>query len=673
MRLPNNPAAILMATTLATSGALAETQSAVQLKSIKVSATRIERAVEEVIRPIYVVDRQTMDAFQPQSVPETIAIEPNVAIAGGPRPSSQNVNIRGISGNRVLQLVDGVRQQFESGHRPTYFVDPELLKSIEVVKGPTSSLWGSGAIGGVVAQNTISPGELLSPESDVGGYIKAGYNDNNEQWTTSAAVAGRANTVDWLLSGYYRDSNDIELGNGDSLVGSAEENYGALAKVEWQLTDSQVFGADYRQSSSEGHVPSNGSSEVNSTSNQLIDRNTDTNTVALDYGVNTPSEWVDADAKVYWNRIEVEEERLSDNRADKTKLDVYGFGLNNVSRVNDFEWLYGADGYKEDFSASREGADRPEPPEGTSKVGGVFTQLNVPIAQQWLLELGARYDYFETEAKNLGEDRNDDAMSYSAAISWQTSQWLQLTLRYDEAFRAPSSEELYSVGTHFCMGPGFCNTFLPSPDLSAEEAANTEFIVNMNFAHLLGNDTLTIESSVFQNKIDNFIEQIVDDPNFSSFPPSAGNTYWVNVDKAEITGFEVAANYQIDSLKASISYGQSRGEDTSNNDDLTGIPADTWVFDGSYGFLQEQLHAGFRVSWADDQNDTDYAANINGTTYDSYTVTDLYAEWQPTRQSLEGLKVNLTVNNVSDESYRVAWEELDQAGRAVILSASYKF
>ncbi|WP_431312111.1 TonB-dependent receptor plug domain-containing protein [Shewanella glacialipiscicola] len=51
---------------------------------------------------------------------------PNVTLTGGPREQVQGVNIRGLGGNRVLQLIDGVRQNFESGHRPTYFLDPSL-------------------------------------------------------------------------------------------------------------------------------------------------------------------------------------------------------------------------------------------------------------------------------------------------------------------------------------------------------------------------------------------------------------------------------------------------------------------------------------------------------------------------------------------------------------------
>jgi hemoglobin/transferrin/lactoferrin receptor protein len=138
--------------------------------------------------------------MQAQSVAQTLLYEPNITTGGGPRAANQEVNIRGLTGNKVLQTVDGARQSFESGHRPSYFLDPELLASVEAVRGPVSSLWGSGALGGVVAQRTINAGDFLPGERDLGGFVKTGFNSNNNQHTSTAAVLGRNGGTDWLLS-----------------------------------------------------------------------------------------------------------------------------------------------------------------------------------------------------------------------------------------------------------------------------------------------------------------------------------------------------------------------------------------------------------------------------------------------------------------------------------------
>ena len=60
-----------------------------------------------------------------------------------------------------------------------------------------------------------------------------------------------------------------------------------------------------------------------------------------------------------------------------------------------------------------------------------------------------------------------------------------------------------------------------------------------------------------------------------------------------------------------------------------------------------------------------------GLVYGGYTVTDLYTSWQP--QQLGGLRLDLSVNNLTDEYYSRAWDQLPQPGREVIASIRYSF
>ncbi|WP_067861892.1 TonB-dependent hemoglobin/transferrin/lactoferrin family receptor [Neptuniibacter marinus] len=621
---------------------------------VVVNATRMEQKSDEVSRPITVVDKETIDNIQPQSIAEVLANEPNILIDGGSRPGFQTINIRGLGDNRVLQTVDGVRQDFESGHRASYFLDPIILKSVEVVKGPASTLWGSGALGGVVAQTTIDAADILESDDDVGGLVKSSFNFNNDQLTTTAVVAGRTDSVDWLISGYGRDSNNIEMGNGQPLEDSASEDQGALAKVEWQINEDQSIAFNARHATVEGGVPSNGASHVNGSSVFLIDKDQVNNSLSADYRINTESPLLNAQVMAYWNSVDVDESRVSDGRIDNTEKDTYGLNLNNLSQFDNFTLLYGIDGSHSNFSAERSGADRPTPPDADIDVWGAFAQGVIPLSDKWTVELGARYDYFSTEAKNIGESRSDNELSPSAALIWQTTDSLELTLRHDRAFRAPTAEELYSTGTHFCMGPGMCNTFLPNSDLKAEKAANTELMAKLKI-----NNAWTLKTSIFENRVDDFIEQTV------SMNPFPGNTYWENVDKAKLHGFEINALYSQNDINLALGYGQTRGKDLATGDPLNNIPANTWSADLSSSFLNNQLKAGVRVLHAEEQDLS------TGDVYDDYTITDLYAAWQPA--ALKDLTINLTVNNATDEYYRRAWAEIYEAGREVSLAATYKF
>lgn len=633
------------------------------LNKVLVSATRFESNTNDAARAVAVVEKDQLDTIQPESVAQAVRYEPNVSMTGGPRSGNQGVNIRGLEGSKVLQVVDGVRQVFQSGHRPSYFLDPELLKSIEVVKGPASTLWGSGAVGGVVAQNTVSAQDLLDPNQSVGGFAKAGFNANNDKQTYTTALAGRSDSVDGLISGYYRDGNDLKQGNGDHLTNSAERDHGFLAKSAWQINDDQSLALIYRQSKEAGHVPSNGSADLGS-SNFLIDRATDTQNATLKYALDSESELVDGTLSVYWNKVEMRESRVSDGRGDSTEQDVYGFTFNNQMQWQGVRLFYGLDGHTEDFVAQRSGASRPTPPEATTDIWGAYLGASIELLSDLQLDLGARYDDFATEAENLNQQSDDSDVSPSVALIWQASDAVQLTLRHDQAFRAPSSEELYTTGTHFCMGPAGCNVFVSNPDLKPEKARNTELLTRIQFAPNEQGGQWHFEGAVFENRVDDFIEQNVDMTFFPVFDP--GTTTWRNVDKATIKGFEMTSTYVQDALTVKLSYGQTRGKDDLTDAYLAQIPADTKTFDASYAWLNDSLTTGLRVS------DVSSQQRVNsGDGYDGYTLADLYASWTPA--IYDKLKIDLVVNNVTDRHHRQAWQELYEPGREVILSTKLSF
>lgn len=636
---------------------------------IIVTATRVDRDISEVMRSISLLDRQHIDSIQGQSVGDLVNALPNITLAGGARAGSQTINIRGLGGNKLLQTVDGARLSFESGHRPSYYLDPALVKSVEALRGPASSLWGSGALGGVIAQRTLDASDLAAAGS-MGGFVRTGYNENNHQQTTTVALAGMTANTDWLLSGYHRDSDDLVLGNGETLQHSASDDFGYLTKFTWEATEDHQLQFNYRASTTDGSVPSNGTAQANNTSNFVIQRETDTQHANARWRFTPGNDLINSQALVYWNRIEVDEARVSDGRGDNTELNETGINLMNVSTFGVVTLQYGADLYREEFEALRSGTNRPLPPKAVNDVWSVYVQGEAQLNEAWRVDLGLRHDDFTTEADNLNDRRSDSSASSSMALVYQPADTVSLAIRYDEAFRAPTAEELYTSGTHFCMGPGFCNRFVPNDSLEAESASNVELIGKFSLNNLLGADVISIEAAAFDNNVDNFIEQIVTGPSFFHFP-DPGTTTWVNVSDADISGFEVQAAYLRGGMNLSFAYGQTRGTDNATGDDLTNIPADTLSADLSYTFSRQALKAGLRWIHADSQRRTNYAENTAGLSFDGYSVVDLYASWSPS--ALPAIQFDLNVNNIEDTFYRRAWDQLPEAGREVILSARYSF
>lgn len=127
------------------------------MDQVTVTATRSEKQLKDVAASVTVVDEEQIEKELVTDIKDLVKYEPGVNVGSDGRTGSEGYNIRGMDGNRVKIMVDGIDQpkQFNSGF--TYqraqrdYVDLDTLKAVEVVKGPSSSLYGSDAIGGIVA------------------------------------------------------------------------------------------------------------------------------------------------------------------------------------------------------------------------------------------------------------------------------------------------------------------------------------------------------------------------------------------------------------------------------------------------------------------------------------------------------------------------------------------
>ncbi|WOX04537.1 TonB-dependent hemoglobin/transferrin/lactoferrin family receptor [Microbulbifer pacificus] len=667
---------------LGANAALAEAgggeQPVIQFGEVVVAAERNPAAREQDARTV-VVERMQLDEQQPESIAQALKYEPNVQVEGGPRYSNQSPNIRGLSGRRVLQTIDGARQNFNSGHRGTYQLDPELLKQVEVKKGPASSLWGSGAVGGVVAMTTKSSADLLRSGETVGGYLKEELGSNGDSSETSAAIYGQSGRVDYLVNGSVSDHDNLEIGDGEELANSASENTALLARGGIQVNDNQRFDISLRHNNREEGVPSNPNSVVG-TSSPLVERDITDQNVTANYLAQALEGKHTSKFTLYRNDTQFEEFRPTQGESgqqDNTEVATTGIAITNATQALGGQWVYGIDWYHDDVTTVRDGDNRPANLNADTDVLGVYAQVDFSFADVFTLTPGVRYDRFEASSRQLADSTRDDtAVSPSLAASLKATDWMTLSASYAKAFRAPGVEEMYTQGSHYAygdfsfMGLGFlANTFIPNPDLEAEEARNAELRADFSFSDLAnGNDQLSASATVFRNKVDNFIEQLVINPHpMFGFPM---NTTYRNVDEAELKGFELGANYLLNNLELGLSYGQTEGRNLSDDSYLSNIPADKWVLDLGYYFLQRDLKAGLRTSVVSAQ---EQLPESEARTFDAYTLADAYVTWEPATGSLNGLKLGLALDNLADEEYRVAFQELYMPGRNIKLSASYRF
>lgn len=633
-----------------------------ELDEVLVKSSRDNSTAQFSKRSTAIINRQQLDEQQPDSIAEALKYQPNIEVGGGTRASNQQPIVRGLSGSRVLQLTDGARQNFNAGHRGTYQLDPELLEQIDVIKGPASSLWGSGAIGGVVSQTTRDARDMLNTEQTFGGYTKQGFNSAADKTKTSGGLYGLLNEqTDLLISGYYSDQNNIRLGNGEDLMYSSERDQGGMIKLGWQPDQDQRLTLSHRRSESVGSVPGNPAAKVVDNSS-LIHRDTTGSNTLLGYTYVPNSEWLDLELSLFRNKTTVDEVRIVKAEQDNTDYQTLGLNLVNRSTLNWGKFTYGIDGYQDKSQGHRSGPNRPIPADGRTKVMGGFLQVDLPLADTWTLTPGLRYDYFSTEAKNIADSkRSADQWSSSLALSWQASDWLELMARYDEAFRAPSSEELYTTGAHFVAGP-FVNYFIPNPDLKPETAKNKELLARAQFRDLLAaDDSLKLNASVFENKVTDFIElQVTMDMANGIF-----ETRNRNIQNARLQGAELELSYRWQALDLGLSYGRILGKDQDTGNALEGIPADKWVASAGYWLWDRQLKLGTKLT---------HAASVSAEAeqYDAYTLLDMGAHWYG-ESELDGLELGLTVDNLTDKYYRRAFSELYETGRNVKANVLYRF
>ncbi|HEK1010506.1 TPA: TonB-dependent hemoglobin/transferrin/lactoferrin family receptor [Pseudomonas putida] len=235
--------------------------NAIALQQMTVSATRSAQDVSQVPSTVSVQTREQLDRQNVGNIQELVRYEPGVSVGGtGQRSGLNGYNIRGIDGERVLTQIDGVSipdSFFYGPYAQTQrnYVDPEIVKRVEILRGPASVLYGSNAIGGAVSYFTLDPEDIIKPGKDVGARLKTGYSSADDSWLTSATVAGRQGDVDGLLHVSQRNGHETESygGHGGTGLSRTEANpedvrtTNVLAKLGWNYADDARLGFTYER------------------------------------------------------------------------------------------------------------------------------------------------------------------------------------------------------------------------------------------------------------------------------------------------------------------------------------------------------------------------------------------------------------------------------------------
>lgn len=309
---------------------------AIDLGTIELrSAFRDERPILDTPVAASVLEGEELERRQASDLQELIGDIPGVSVGGGPRAIAQEPNIRGFTDEQIVLRFDGGRFNFNQAHRGRFFIDPDIIQRVEVIRGGGSTLYGSGALGGVISFETKDAADLLQPGRTSGARLRYGYSTNGNQ----ASVSGTA-FADWgrtdalVFLGSRLMSQDLESGNGNPIPFSQLDQLNGLLKVGFEPTDDLRFEFGYSAYRDDGLTPANSEDDPTAT-NPVIDREADVQSFrfGVEYAPAGSDLW-DLSALFYSNTLEIDESRQPPNapRFDETTYDTIGFELINRSR-----------------------------------------------------------------------------------------------------------------------------------------------------------------------------------------------------------------------------------------------------------------------------------------------------------------------------------------------------
>jgi hemoglobin/transferrin/lactoferrin receptor protein len=677
---------VLCATALVSLGAPALSQELLDTILVE-TAARDARPLLETPTAVTVIERETLERRQANTFHELIGDAPGVSIGGGPRGIAQEPNIRGFTDEQVVLRLDGGRFNFNQAHRGRFFLDPDIVERVEVVRGGGSTLYGSGALGGVIAVETRDAADLLRPGQTVGGRVRAGYASNGDIGSFSGTAAAASGGFDALgFLGWRPQGSDLQDGGGDDIRDSRIDVLNGLGKFGVNAGESHRFELTGAYYADEGTTPPNANAAASLTN--VVDRDATVGTLRgrWDYAPAGSAFW-NLSTLIYFNDTTVEEDRNFDGRADETDYTTFGLDLVNRSQADlglPVTFVYGVEAYRDEQTGRRDGAARPEFPDAAVDFAAAFVEATVRVTDGLELIPGVRFDRFDLDPDSAAfDDRSEDQLSPRFGVSWRPVESLQLYGSLSRAFRAPSLTELYTDGVHFStpgfsLGPGRrfsgVNSFVPNPDLEPERATQVEIGARHQRRDVLATgDRLTLQVGGYYADVRDFVDQRVTFVDFSTatFVPGVGlvvggTTTSENVD-AELWGFEAEARYDAGLWFAGLGAMLPRGEG-ADGEALGSIPQDRLNLVGGYR-PAEGVEVGGRITLAAEQDDVPEGTEAS----DGFATLDLFASWRPERGPFAGAVLQAGVDNVFDEDFTIYPNGLPEAGRSFKIAAAFTF
>lgn len=657
-----------------------------EIEKLVITATPFGRTILESTTPVSVLAGEELQQNLAPTLGETLKNLPGVN-SSYYGPVSSTPIIRGLNGPRIKIVQNGLDSSDASRVGPDHVVSTEASTAtqIEVMRGPATLLYGSGAIGGVV--NIVDNRLPRETQDGITGDVMALHDTVSNENTLSANVDGGSGNIAWHADGFTRQTDDYDI-PGSAVVGSNENN-GTLKN---SAVDSQGFTLgggwitdDVRAAVSYGRLENDyglpAEEDVYGTMHQ------DRYQGAFDWfnmtGFFQEAHW--RNAFTDYQHSEIEDGEVGTTFKNK------GFESRLWAKhqpLNGWQGVLGIHYTKSDFSALGEEAFTPA---STTDSKAVFILEEKQIGEL-LWQLGARIEdinidpdnqfFAEQNQQNDTEINFENAaytpLSLSAGVVWKFTAKQSVAFNVARSERAPSSAEIFSNGPHIGtstveIGAGF-EVQIQGDSFQIVQSGlevDKEISNNLDFTYHSAGYNYNASVSLFYNRIDNYLYEhntgliMANDEEPGGLP-----VYIFRQQDGTFYGFEAELDWHFsDSLRI-----ESFADYTHAKLDVEGaVPRIPPMR------LSSALHWE-KGDWHGELGATYYAKQDRITDYetetDSYTLVNASVNYYLSLDDIDAT-IYLKGNNLSDQEARVHSSFLKDVaplpGRSIVLGARLNF
>ena len=573
----------------------AQEENHIKTTAVKVTATKVEKELLEVPSSVSIVTEEDIKKSSARTVGELLQDVPGVQISNSRGQGLKRISLRGEGVNRTLILIDGQQiVENKSMDGTALMIDTALIERIEIIRGPSSVLYGSNAIGGVINIITKKGGK-----KPIEGSINLSYNGASQGHSESASIFGKTHGVEYRVTASNNMQQQLRTPIG-LVPYSAFEQQNYSAYLAYNFNDNYKLGASYDYFTSD---ISSGSQAVGYEKFYVDLPLWSRQKAALFFEVKEAVSFMpklrldvfyQQSHKKMHNHVELDPNvvfmpAVMDNYADNYN-NQWGLQLQSDWAISDHTYIIA--GYEFNYNI----LDADTSVDSTStiidtmnynkyvknygyeQVHALYAQAESYLPLDFTLFYGVRWTYNianmekaegvkvdKTTGSSLPlsvEDIGNTGISstnapvFAAGIMWSGIENFSVRFNFSQGFRSPNLQERYLLSS---MGGG---TIYPNPDLKSETSNNFEFGIRYN------DYGVGLDAVYFLSLADNYIAQV---------PVSTGSsaTKYKNVSNALTHGAELSLSYTSPiGLKpyTSLTIMQRRYSDNGVDTWKTGVP-----------------------------------------------------------------------------------------------------